>query len=413
MKDHEMPAPGTAAPIDQAEMRVDQANARTKEANARTEQAEIREQGVRASELNYRRLFETSKDGILILDAETGMIVDVNPFLIELLGYSYAMFLGKKVWELGFLEDLFTNQVKFAELQQKEYVRYENLPLETANGRRIEVEFVSNVYLVNQQKVIQCSVRDISERKRLEKALHESSFLRDKNAELERFLYAASHDLKSPVVTIKTFLGYLEEDMAVADVGKIAKDMSFIHAAADKMAQALDALLDISRIGRIVNSPVNVTLGNLVNDATAAAAGTIAKHCVSVQVCDRDVMLHVDRIRMAEVFQNLIENASKFMGSQKEPHIEIGVERRGAETSFFVRDNGIGIDPRYQSKLFNLFEKLDPKVEGTGIGLSLVKRIVELHGGRIWVESAGAGQGACFHFTLPDGTSEVNQGEKS
>jgi two-component system CheB/CheR fusion protein len=135
---------------------------RIDEANIRTEQAENREQGMRASELSYRRLFETAKDGILILDAETGMIVDVNPFLVELLGYSHAVFLGKKVWELGFLNDLFTNQVKFAELQEKEYVRYENLPLETAHGRRIEVEFVSNVYLVNHQKVIQCSIRDIS-----------------------------------------------------------------------------------------------------------------------------------------------------------------------------------------------------------------------------------------------------------
>ena len=177
--------PGTL--IEQVEARTDLANTRTDEANTRTEQAENREQGIRASELSYRRLFETSKDGILILDAGTGMIVDGNPFLEELLGYSHAVFLGKKVWELGFLKDLFTNQVEFAELQEKEYVRYENLPLETALDRRIEVEFVSNVYLVNHQKVILCSIRDISERKRLEQALHESSLeLQHKNAELER-----------------------------------------------------------------------------------------------------------------------------------------------------------------------------------------------------------------------------------
>jgi PAS domain S-box-containing protein len=155
------------------------------------------------------------------------MITDVNPFMVELLGYSHEVFLGKKVWELGFLRDLFSNHVKFEELQQKEYVRYENLPLETSQGRRIEVEFTSHVYLVNNQKVIQCAIRDISDRKRAEQALHESAVdLQHKNAELERFLYAASHDLKSPVVTVRTFLGYLEQDLAAADAGRIAKDMN-------------------------------------------------------------------------------------------------------------------------------------------------------------------------------------------
>ena len=132
---------------------------------------ERQEQALRATEVRYRRLFESAKDGILILDAGTGMIVDVNPFLIEMLGYSHEVFLGKKVWELGFLKDLFANQVNFTELQQKEYIRYEDMALETSAGRRIEVEFVSNVYLVNHQKVIQCNIRDISARKRAEQAL--------------------------------------------------------------------------------------------------------------------------------------------------------------------------------------------------------------------------------------------------
>ncbi|MEK6743450.1 MAG: PAS domain S-box protein [Nitrospirota bacterium] len=129
---------------------------------------------LRASEVRYRRLFETAKDGILILDAETGMVVDVNAFLIEMLGFSYEVFLGKKIWELGFLKNIVANQDNFAELQQKEYIRYEDMPLETADGRRIEVEFVSNVYLVNHQKVIQCNIRDITDRKLAEKKLRES-----------------------------------------------------------------------------------------------------------------------------------------------------------------------------------------------------------------------------------------------
>ncbi len=122
-----------------------------------------------ASELRYRRLFETAKDGILILDAETGMIVDVNPFLVKLLGFSHEIFLGKKLWELGFFKDIVASQASFAELQQKEYIRYENKPLETSDGRRIEVEFISNVYLANHHKVIQCNIRDITERKKVER----------------------------------------------------------------------------------------------------------------------------------------------------------------------------------------------------------------------------------------------------
>lgn len=132
------------------------------------------EAALHASELQYRRLFESAKDGILILDAYSGMVVDVNPFLINLLGISQGEFLGKKLWELGFFRNIVANQQNFRELQEKEYIRYENMPLEASDGRQIDVEFVSNVYFVNDKKVIQCNIRDISERKRVENALRQS-----------------------------------------------------------------------------------------------------------------------------------------------------------------------------------------------------------------------------------------------
>lgn len=147
------------------------------QAKARIEQADKLAEGVRTSELRYRRLFESAKDGILILDAVTGMIMDVNPFLIELLGLSRDLFLGKKIWELGFFKDIAANEAKFAELQEKEYVRYEDLPLETADGRRIAVEFVSNVYQENEHKVIQCNIRDVSARKHAEEVIRTSEQL--------------------------------------------------------------------------------------------------------------------------------------------------------------------------------------------------------------------------------------------
>ena len=178
------------------------------------------DEAMRASEVRYRRLFETAKDGILILDAETGMIVDVNPFLVELLGFSHEIFLGKKIWELGFFKDIVANQDNFAELQQKEYIRYEDMPLETADGRQIDVEFVSNVYLVNHQKVIQCNIRDIGTRKQAEaKLLEMNRHLEDTTARANEmavraeaanvakseFLANMSHELRTPLNAVIGF----------------------------------------------------------------------------------------------------------------------------------------------------------------------------------------------------------------
>ena len=363
------------------------------------------EDGLRASEVRFRRLFEAARDGILILDAETGMIVDVNPFLIELLGFSQEVFLGKKIWELGFFKDIIANQANFLELQQKEYLHYENLPLETSDGRRIEVEFVSYVYRVNHHKVIQCNIRDITERRIKEKEIEE------KNAELERFTYTVSHDLKSPLVTIKTFLGYLEQDMSDSNEAQIGKDIGYMRTAADKMGRLLDELLEMSRVGRVVNPSVNVTFNELVEDALNSVAGSISESGVEVRVDDAAISLHGDRQRLVEIWQNLIENSVKYLGDRKSPLIEVGVERDGEETLFFVRDNGIGIDPRYKEKIFGLFEKLDQKTEGSGLGLALVKRIVALYHGAIRVESE-LGKGACFRFTLPGAISGQTRGEK-
>ena len=237
--------------------------------------------------------------------------------------------------------------------------------------------------------------------------------LQEKNAELERFLYTASHDLRSPVVTVQTFLGYLEKDMAAADAERIATDVGFIRSAADRMVQLLDDLLAISRIGRVVSPPVVVTFRAVVADACAAVAGRLTERGVTVQVGDHAVLLTGDRLRLVEVFQNLIDNAGKFMGGQPAPRIEIGVAGPAAKPVFFVRDNGLGIDPLHQAKVFELFERLDSKIAGTGIGLAIVKRIVELYGGRIWVESAGPGQGACFYFTLPRAVDQPIEGEKT
>ena len=256
-------------------------------------------------------------------------------------------------------------------------------------------------------------VQDITAHKRAEENLHrQEQELRDRNTELERFLYTVSHDLKSPVVTVRTFLGYLEQDVAALDAERTKKDLVYIRAAAEKMGRLLDDVLELSRIGRVVNPPVRIMFRTITEEALHAVAGQIAERGVRVQLAGEDVPLYGDRLRLGEIWQNLVENAVKFMGAQPTPSIELGWEPRGAERVFFVRDNGIGIDPRFQAKVFGLFEKLDPKAEGTGIGLALVKRIVELYAGRIWLESAGLGQGTCFYFTLPKTMQQPEEGTK-
>lgn len=234
--------------------------------------------------------------------------------------------------------------------------------------------------------------------------------LQEKNAELERFTYTISHDLKSPLVTVKTFLGYLKEDLGNSEGERVEQDMGYIHGAADKMAQLLDELLEMSRIGRVVNPPVRVELGELAQEALNLVAGRISEGGVQVQVDNQAVVLIGDRPRLVEIWQNLVENAVKFVGNQPSPRIEIGADRRGQETLFYVRDNGLGIDTRFQERVFNLFEKLDPRIEGAGLGLAMVKRIVELYGGKIWLESKGLGKGSCFWFTLPQAVLQAKEG---
>jgi len=225
--------------------------------------------------------------------------------------------------------------------------------------------------------------------------------LEQKNTELERFSYTISHDLKSPLVTIKTFLGYLEQDLPQADPERIGTDMQYIRTAADKMGRLLDELLEMSRIGKLVNPPERVPLRAVIDEALDMVAGGIAEKGIEVRVNNAPVTLFGDRPRLVEIWQNLLENAVKYMGDQPSPRIEIGIEPGGKDSVFFVRDNGMGIDPRFSDKVFGLFEKLDPGSEGTGLGLALVKRIVEMYRGTIRVESEGAGHGACFRFTLP------------
>ena len=221
-----------------------------------------------------------------------------------------------------------------------------------------------------------------------------------------------SHDLKGPRVTVRTFLGYLEQDLEEGRAERVARDLGFIRDAAGRMGRLLEDLLEVSRVGRVVNPPVQVSYLDLAQAAVASLAGAIALRGAEVRVEAAEVLLTGDRPRLEELWQNLLENAVKYLGDQAAPVIELGVEQAAGKV-FYVRDNGIGIDPRFQGRIFGLFDQLDPASEGTGLGLALVRRIVELYDGRIWVESEGPGRGTCFKFTLPAALKHPQRGAPS
>lgn len=243
---------------------------------------------------------------------------------------------------------------------------------------------------------------DITDRKKVE-AEREALIaeLEAKNTELEQFTYTVSHDLKSPLITINGFIGLLAKDLTAGDTQRIKADIARISDAAEKMGRLLEELLELSRIGRVVNPPEQLLFGELAQEAVELTAGRLAEANIKVDFASGLPTVFGDRSRIRQLIENLVDNAAKFMGDQSTPRIEIGTRLNDREIIFYVRDNGIGIDPKYHRKIFELFDKLDPKSNGTGVGLAIVKRIVETHGGRIWVESKGTGKGSTFCFTIP------------
>ena len=225
--------------------------------------------------------------------------------------------------------------------------------------------------------------------------------LKRKNQELDRFAVRVSHDLKTPLITLAGFLGFLEKDINAGNKERAEKDFAQINEAAKTMGKFVDELLDLSHVGRITNPPASVPFDGIVTDALKATHGLIQARQVKVQIDAIFPFVFVDRARIVQVMQNLITNAVKFIGDQPNPMIIIDFMEDDGEHIFLVNDNGIGIAPENHERIFELFNKLDPHSDGTGIGLGLVKKIIEVHHGRIWVESE-LGRGATFKFTLQD-----------
>jgi signal transduction histidine kinase len=255
--------------------------------------------------------------------------------------------------------------------------------------------------------VVEGMVQAVDAARHSEARLAESNAeLEAKNVELVRFTYAVSHDLKSPLVTIRGFLGYIEEHARAGDFERLRSDLGRISAASEHMGRLLDELLELSRVGRLTIQKERVKLDEVVEEAAGLVEGALVDRKVSLSIeSGPETTLYGERPRLVALFLNLLGNAAKFMGDQKEPKITIGTRHAPAEPGgrvIFIRDNGVGIDPRHHAIIFRLFERLETSGDGTGIGLTLVQRIVESHGGRVWVESAGLGEGSTFCFTLAD-----------
>lgn len=348
------------------------------------------------SEARYRMLIEESPEGILIIDTE-GYILLANPIACSLLGYEESQLIGKFAPDLVDPDDLSQHPVRSEELRAGNIIRREHR-LVRKDGVLVVV-MGSTRHMPDES--FQYIFQDISKQKQAE-AEREALIreLENKNAELERFTYTVSHDLKSPLVTIRGFLGYLERDVKMGDEARVRDDIRRIEKSTDQMNHLLMDLLELSRIGRLMNPPETVSFEAIVHEALELVQGRIRERDVKVNVHPNLPAVHGDRARLVELLLNLIDNSVKFMGEQPSPLIEIGFRNDQLPPVFFVRDNGMGIPPEFHERVFGLFNRLNQDIEGTGVGLTLVKRIVEVHGGRVWIESGEGRLGVTFCFTL-------------
>ena len=368
---------------------------------------------LRTSEMRYRRLFESARDGILILNADTLRITDVNPFMFELLNYTRDEFMEKELWEIGVFKDKAASQEAFRELQLTGYLRYENLPLQTKEGKLREVEFVSNVYDEGSHRVIQCNIRDITDRKRAEeerKLLLESAQAARAEADVansikDEFLATLSHELRTPLTSILGWSHLLDNGKLDEEAAKRAVETIVRNAEAQKLL--IDELLDISRIIigklRLDVGPVQLApmLESIVDGMRPAAdARNIQLRTALDQSLDP---IFGDPDRLQQVFWNLLSNAIKF--TSQGGKVLVRLERADSNLEITISDTGQGIARELLPYVFDRFRQSDSSSSrthgGLGLGLAIVRQLVELHGGTVSAESPGEGEGSTFKVRLP------------
>lgn len=359
---------------------------------------------LKESEIRYRRLFESVHDGILILDSETGQITDANPFLVNLLGYSKREFLNKKLWEVGAFRNMKASKDAFKILQKEGYVRYEDLPLETKNGKFVDVEFVSNSYMAGGTLVIQCNIRDITERKRVD-LIKETKRLLEEEKMKVRSIADATHEFRTPLAVIKGNV-----DLALNSRGRNKKSPKSAFRAINYEIKHLSGILsDLSLItskawelkGRVTYEKIN--LKSLINTVVGRCKTLSYKKKISITTRKiPNLVILGDKMYLEKMLVNLVRNSILY-GHPKGSTI-IDVKQSKQSVIINVTDNGIGISKEDLPHIFERFYRVDKfhrsGGHSIGLGLSIVKWIAEIHGGEVSVKSV-KGKGSVFKVSLP------------
>ena len=356
---------------------------------------------LRTSEAKFATIVRSSPDAIVLSRMSDGVILEANEGLSRLIGIARSEILGKTGEALGLWNAADDRSRLVAALRTHRQVRNIEGILRDREGRphccllsaeRIELEG---------EELMLSVLRDVTDRKEMEDEREALiGELEAANAELERFVYSVSHDLKGPLVTVFGFLGLLEKDLRAGRQDRLLGDLLKIRAGAEAMQGLIEELLEFSRLGRLEIRPEPLDLQDLVGRVVASLSGSLERRRIQVRILGTLPTVEGDSGRLLSLLQNLIDNAAKFLAGRPNPRIEIGARPRQDKVEIFVRDNGPGIPPKDQEKVFELFERLDTSQPGTGLGLALVRRIVEGHGGEVWIESDGE-TGTAFHFTLP------------
>ncbi len=365
-------------------------------------QREMAERG--EAENRFRLVVEASPSSIIVVDGQ-GVIALVNSETEKLFGYTRDELIGRSVDMLvpeRYRDKHSTYRAAFVQQPQSRPMGAgRDLYGRRKDGSEVPIEIGLNPLHTEDGLMVLSAVLDITERKRAERELQRTNDdLQRKNEEMEQFVYTVSHDLKSPLVTITGFLGILKEDAAAGRVDDVLDAVARIEGAADHMTELIEDLLQLSRIGHVADSINDVDMREVVRDVASRLAKRLEKAGATLTVQSDMPYVLGDRPRLTEVVENLLTNAVKYGCRGTSPTVRVGATVENGETRFYVSDDGPGIAPQYHEKIFGLFQRLDTRQEGTGVGLAIARRIVEAHGGRIWVESR-PGHGATFWFVLP------------
>ncbi|HEV2233204.1 MAG TPA: response regulator [Terriglobia bacterium] len=364
------------------------------------------EKELRFSEVRYRRLFEAAKDGILILDGHTGEILDVNPFLMNLLGYTRQEFLGKQLWEIGFFQDREDSKGTFRTLQASEFIRYDDLTLQTKGGKRAEVEFVSNTYFSGEKKVIQCNIRDMTERRQLELQLRQSQ----KMEAIGQLAGGVAHDFNNLLTIISGYSEMMAEGLGPDSphIGQVKE----IQKATDRAAALTRQLLAFGR--RQMLAPQVLDLNMVVSNVDKMLRRLIGEDIDLVPISSGGLgRVKADAGQIEQIIMNLAVNARDAMPQGGKLTIETAdvvlddtYARRhvavtpGPYVMLAVSDTGCGMDAAIQARIFEPFFTTKAPGKGTGLGLATVYGIVKQSGGNIWMYSE-LGKGSTFKVYLP------------